>query len=82
MKKLSVFACVILAVLSVLVAFVYFSKTAGALPHFFLGYARGSSHKHTKHGIAFVGLAVVFLLGAWMLSGRSSENTVSEKNTD
>ena len=72
MKKLSTGLLVVLAILSVVVATIYFSHTAGSLPHFFLGYAKGSAHKHTKHGVIFVALAVVFLLGAWMVSGPSS----------
>ena len=69
MKKIYASLLGICAVLSLVVAVVYFSKTAGALPHFFPGYSLGSSHKHTKHAIVFIGLAVVFVLGAWMLSG-------------
>ena len=79
MKKISVAVLVLLAVLSAIVAGIYFSKTAGTIPHFFLGYASGSSHKHVKHGIAFAGLAVVLLLGAWMVSGQSAEEEVTKK---
>ncbi len=72
MKKLSVVVLVLLAIVSAVVAVIYFSKTAGTIPHFFLGYTQGSIHKHTKHGIAFAGLAVVLLLGAWMAGGQST----------
>jgi hypothetical protein len=73
MKKLPVLVCVILALLSAVIAAIYFSKTAGALPHFFLGYTKNSDHKHIKHGVAFIGLAVAFLLGAWMVSGQNEK---------
>jgi hypothetical protein len=73
MKKLSAALLVILAILSLFVAYVYFTKTAGNLPHFYIGYLKGSTHKHTKHGIAFIGLAIIFLLGAWMVSGSKEE---------
>jgi ABC-type transporter Mla subunit MlaD len=78
MKKLLVVGLVILAILSAIVAAVYFTKTAGNLPHFYPGYLQGSVHKHTKHGVAFVGLAIVFLLGAWMVSGQSNDASASK----
>jgi hypothetical protein len=79
MKKLLVIVLVILAILSAVVAVVYFTKTAGNLPHFYLGYTKGSSHKHLKHGVVFAVLAVLLLLGAWMVSGQSSDSTTSKK---
>ena len=82
MKKLSVMGLVLLAIISAIVAVIYFSKTAGTLPHFFLGYTQGSDHKHLKHGIAFTGLAVVLLLGAWMISGQSTHQEVPKGHND
>jgi hypothetical protein len=78
MKKLLVSGLVILAILSAIVAVVYFTKTAGNLPHFYPGYLQGSAHKHVKHGIVFAGLAIVFLLGAWMASGRSNDSSAGK----
>ncbi|HVA11530.1 MAG TPA: hypothetical protein VNG32_05215 [Candidatus Dormibacteraeota bacterium] len=78
MKKLLVVGLVILAILSAVVAAVYFTKTAGNLPHFYPGYLQGSPHKHTKHGVAFAGLAIVFLVGAWMASGQSKDSPASK----
>ena len=78
MKKLLVPGLVILAILSSIVAVVYFTKTAGNLPHFYPGYLQGSVHKHTKHGVAFAGLAVVFLIGAWMASGKSDDSSANK----
>jgi hypothetical protein len=80
MKKLLVTILIVLAILSAVVSVVYFTKTAGSLPHFYLGYTKGSTHKHIKHGIVFAGLAVVLLLGAWMASGQSSD-TAATKNS-
>ncbi len=73
MKKLLVLGLALLGILSASVAVMYFSKAAGSLPHFLPGFSQGSGHKHLKHGIAFAGLAVAFLLGAWMTSGPSTE---------
>lgn len=79
MKKLSVVVLVILAILSAVVSIVYFTKTAGALPHFYPGYLSGSTHKHLKHGVVFAVLAVLFLLGAWMASGQKSDTHSAPK---
>jgi len=75
MKKLYSTILVILAILSAIIGIMYFTKTSGNLPHFFLGYTKGSAHKHAKHGVAFIGLAVVFLLGTWMISGQKEIET-------
>jgi hypothetical protein len=79
MKKLLVAGLVVLAILSAVVSVVYFTKTAGSLPHFYLGYAKGSTHKHLKHGVVFAGLAIVLLLGAWMSSGHSNDTATAKK---
>ncbi len=55
----------LVAVGCVVVAVVYFTKTANALPSYFPGHETGSSRHHTKHGIAFIGLGVLALIGAW-----------------
>ena len=57
--------CLLVAVGCVAIAVVYFTKTADALPSYFPGHETGSSRHHTKHGIAFIGLAVLALIGAW-----------------
>ncbi len=82
MKKLLVTLLIILAILSAIVSVVYFTKTAGSLPHFYPGYTKGSSHKHLKHGVVFAGLAVVLLLGAWMASGQSTDTTPNPKKSE
>lgn len=79
MKKLSVIILVLLALVSLFVAYIYFTTNAGSLPHFYPGYAQGSLHKHTKHGIAFISLAVVFLLGAWMASANKTSKPAAPK---
>ena len=59
---------VVLAVLGVvilLVAIVYFTKSANDLPSFFPGHQAGVTRHHTKHGLALVALAVVTWIGAW-----------------
>lgn len=82
MKKIYTLLLGVCAILSLIVAIIYFTKTAGALPHFFLGYSSGSQHMHTKHGLAFVGLAIVLALGTWMVSGSKTDTHQADRNTD
>ncbi len=82
MKKLLVFILAILAVISVIVGLFYLTHTAGNLPHFFIGYLKNSTLIHTKHGIAFIILAVVLLIGAWMLSGGNNKSPNNNEKSD
>jgi hypothetical protein len=59
----------LLAIVSAIAAVMYFVMPAGQLPTFMPGYAAGSDHIHTTHGIAAVIVAVV-LLGIGKLVGR------------
>ncbi len=79
MKKFMVIGLIILSILSIVVAVVYITQTAGKLPHFYPGYLEGSSHVHYKHGFVFVGLAILFLLGAWMISGQKDVKQTTKK---
>lgn len=63
---------VIVGVLLLIIAGMYFTHSAGTLPSFFPGYVAGSAHKHAKHGILALGLAVVAFLVAWFQSGPRS----------
>jgi hypothetical protein len=82
MKKVYAAILVILAIIATVMAIFYFTKTAGNLPHFFLGYSAGSTRTHTKHGIAFAVLAVILLLGAWMISGPKDHKPASTTPSD
>ncbi|GAC1499907.1 MAG: hypothetical protein NVS1B10_03100 [Candidatus Saccharimonadales bacterium] len=80
MKKLPIVGSVILAVLSAVIAYLYFTKTAADLPHFLPGYLQGSDHKHIKHGIVFAVVTIAFLVGGWMLSGQDEKSTTARKH--
>jgi hypothetical protein len=62
---------VLLGVVFLAIAVVYFVDPAGSLPSFFPGYKAGSSHHHTKHGIAAFVVAVALFIFAWFQSGPS-----------
>ena len=76
-RKLLVVAALVLGIVLVAIAVVYWAEPAGSLPSFFPGHEAGSSHHHVKHGIAafFVGLAC--LAFAWFNSGpkKSADQT-------
>jgi Na+/H+ antiporter NhaD/arsenite permease-like protein len=72
LRKLIVPA-VILGVVLVVVAIVYFAEPAKSLPSFFPGHLSASSseadHHHTKHGIAALVLALGCFAFAWFQTG-------------
>jgi hypothetical protein len=68
---------VLLAVAAVLVviAIVYFTKSATNLPSFFPGHQAGLTKTHTKHGLAALVLALLALIGAWFSCAPRADNT-------
>jgi ABC-type transporter Mla subunit MlaD len=68
-RKPLVIGCIVLAVVFVGLAVVYFTRTAQDLPSWLPGHQAGSTRHHVKHGVAMIGLAVVSCVGVWMLSG-------------
>ncbi len=72
---------VILGVLMLVIAVVYFVTPEHSLPSFFPGHSSASSpeanHHHTKHGIAAVVVALACFAFAWFQTGprTSSANT-------
>ena len=63
---------VILGIVFLVIAALYFSQTAGDLPSFFPGHQSGSSHHHTKHGIAALVVGLGCFVFAWFQSGPKS----------
>ncbi len=68
-------ACGVFAIVCLVVAIVYFTKTAADLPSFFPGHDSASTKHHLKHGVAMIGLAVVSSIGVWMLTGPKDGTT-------
>jgi hypothetical protein len=67
-NQVLVAAAVIIGVVLIAVAVVYWTVAARSLPGFFPGHQAGSSHVHTKHGIAAFLLGVACLIFAWFRS--------------
>ncbi len=72
-----VLPAVILGVLLLAVAVVYFVAPAHSLPSFFPGHASATSaeadHHHTKHGIAALIVALACFAFAWFQTGPRTE---------
>jgi hypothetical protein len=60
---------VILGVIFLAIAIVYWTMDAGSLPSFFPGHESGSTHLHFKHGIAAAVVALACFVFAWFQSG-------------
>ena len=64
---------VLLGVLLIVVAIVYFAEPAHSLPSFFPGHVSASdaeaNHHHTKHGIAAIVVALACFAFAWFQTG-------------
>lgn len=54
------------AAVCIAVGIVYFTTAAKDLPGFVPGHEAGSTHRHIKHGLAMVGVAILALIGAWL----------------
>ncbi|HML14452.1 MAG TPA: hypothetical protein VK456_14180 [Xanthobacteraceae bacterium] len=61
---------VVLGVIFLVIACVYWLVPAGSLPSFVPGFEAGSTHVHVKHGVAALAVAVVCFVVAWFV-GRS-----------
>jgi len=58
-------AAAVAGVLLLVVAVVYWTRTADALPSFLPGHQAGSRHHHLKHGIAAAIVAACLFAYAW-----------------
>jgi len=80
MKKTAIYLLVILGLVFLVLAIYYWVTPAGSLPHFFPGYSAGSRHKHLKHGLAALVLALAAWVLAWFWSG--SKPAISAQDTE
>ena len=70
-----IFPAVILGLLLIVVAVLYFVDPAKSLPSFFPGHEAGSTHHHIKHGIAALVVGLGCFVVAWFQTGPSSGST-------
>jgi hypothetical protein len=60
---------IILGIIFLALAVMYFVEPAKSLPSFIPGHQSGSSHHHVKHGIAALVLAAGSFIFAWFQTG-------------
>ena len=63
---------VLIGVLLVIVAVMYWVVPAGSLPHFFPGFLAESTLRHYKHGLASFIVALALFAYAWFTTGKKS----------
>ena len=68
-RKWLVALAVLLGIVLVVVAAIYWAEPARSLPSFFPGHAAGSTHHHVKHGIAAIVVALAVFAFAWFQTG-------------
>jgi len=73
-KQITTAAAVIVGLLLVIVAVLYWLEPAGQLPAFLPGYAPGSLHHHATHGILAFALALCCFIAARFFWGPSSDS--------
>ena len=67
-RRLLAIIALILGIVLIVIAIVYWAEPAKSLPSFFPGHTAGSNHHHVKHGIAAFLLGVACLVFAWFRS--------------
>jgi hypothetical protein len=60
---------VVLGVVLLVIAAIYWIDSAGSLPSFFPGHESGSLHHHVKHGLAAAIVGVGCFVFAWFQTG-------------
>jgi UDP-N-acetylmuramyl pentapeptide phosphotransferase/UDP-N-acetylglucosamine-1-phosphate transferase len=60
---------IVAGIVLIAIAIVYWAEPAKSLPSFFPGHQAGSSHHHTKHGIASFLVGLACLAFAWFNTG-------------
>jgi uncharacterized RDD family membrane protein YckC len=71
-RRSLIIPAVILGIVLLAVAVLYFVDPAKSLPSFFPGHQAGSTHHHVKHGIAALVVALAAFVFAWFQTGPST----------
>ena len=66
--RLLVWLAVVVGIVLIVLAIVYWAEPAKSLPSWIPGHEAGSDHRHVKHGIAAFLLGVACLVFAWFRS--------------
>jgi 1,4-dihydroxy-2-naphthoate octaprenyltransferase len=74
-RRLLAILAIVIGLVLIAVAIVYWAEPASSLPSFFPGHQAGSSHHHTKHGIAAFLVGLACLVFAWFNTGGDRTRT-------
>lgn len=69
MNKAILWIAGIIGVLFLILAFIYWTTPAGALPPYLPGYVPGEAHIHFKHGLGAIIVAVALFIFVWFKTG-------------
>jgi len=72
-----VWLAVVVGLLLIALAIVYWAEPAKSLPSFFPGHTAGSNHHHTKHGIAAFLVGLACFAFAWFNTGPKKTRSAS-----
>ena len=61
---------VVVGILLIVIAGIYWAEPAHSLPSFFPGHDKGSNRHHVKHGIAAFLVGLALLIFAWFQTGK------------
>jgi hypothetical protein len=67
--RLLALLALVVGIVLIVIAIVYWVEPAKSLPGFFPGHQSGSSHHHAKHGIAAFLVGLACFAFAWFRSG-------------
>jgi len=76
-RKALVLAAIVVGVLLIVLAAIYWVEPAKSLPSFIPGHEAGSGHHHVKHGIASFLVGLACLVFAWFNTGGQRTRTSS-----
>ena len=75
--RLLTIAAVIVGLVLIVIAIVYWAEPAKSLPGFFPGHEAGSAHHHVKHGIAAFLVGIACFVYAWFKTGPKRTTTAA-----
>ena len=70
---------VLLGLLFLVIAVIYWADSASSLPSFFPGHDSSSAHHHIKHGVAAAIVGIGCLVFAWFQTGEGRPGTGGER---
>ena len=76
-RRLLASLAIVVGIALIVIAIVYWAEPAKSLPSFFPGHQAGSSHHHTKHGIAAFLVGLACFAFAWFNTGPKKSRSAS-----